>query len=120
MTRTITRDEVQAGLDAGTITLVDALPESYYSQQHLPGALNLVAEDVEARAGLLLPDRHAAVVTYCSNRACQNSGQVAAGLERLGYTDVRKYAEGIQDWVGAGLPTESAVPERTSTAPQEA
>ncbi len=36
MTQTISRSEVQAGLDAGTITLVDALPESYYAQQHLP------------------------------------------------------------------------------------
>jgi rhodanese-related sulfurtransferase len=32
---------------------------------------------------------------------------VARTLTRLGYTDVRKYREGIQDWVEAGLPTES-------------
>jgi len=40
MTQTISRDELKAGLDAGTLTLIDALPESYYAQQHLPGALN--------------------------------------------------------------------------------
>jgi rhodanese-related sulfurtransferase len=33
---------------------------------------------------------------------------VADQLTTLGYTDVRKYREGIQDWVEAGLPTESA------------
>jgi rhodanese-related sulfurtransferase len=49
----------------------------------------------------------AAIVTYCSNSACQNSAQVAAKLEKLGYTNVRKYAEGVQDWAEAGLPTES-------------
>jgi len=27
-------------------------------------------------------------------------------LEALGYTDVRKYAAGKEDWVGAGLPVE--------------
>ena len=112
MTLTITRDEVEAGLDAGTLTLVDALPESYYAQQHLPGALNLVADDVAARAADLLPDRDAAIVTYCSNPACGNSGHVATALTKLGYTDVRKYAEGIQDWVEAGLPTETGVPAR--------
>jgi rhodanese-related sulfurtransferase len=110
MTATINRDELRAGLDAGKLVLVDALPESYYAQQHLPGALNLVADDVEARAAALLPDKHAAIVTYCSNRACPNSGQVAARLEKLGYTNVRKYPDGIQDWVEAGLPTEQGTP----------
>ena len=113
MTKTITRDELQAGLEAGTITAVDALPESYYVQQHLAGALNLVADDVAARAAELLPDRDAAIVTYCSSTTCPNSGQVASALTRLGYTDVRKYAGGLQDWVEAGLPTESVVPARS-------
>jgi rhodanese-related sulfurtransferase len=110
MTSIITREELQAGLRAGVLTLVDALPESYYSQRHLPGALNLVAEDVETRAGLLLPDKDAAIVTYCSNRACANSSAVAAKLERLGYTNVSKYADGIQDWTEAGLPVEVGAP----------
>ncbi len=110
MTQTISREQVQAGLDAGTLTLVDALPESYYTQQHLPGALNLIADDVDTRAAVLLPDKDAAIVTYCSNTACANSGQVAAKLEQLGYTNIRKYADGIQDWTEAGLPTQSGVP----------
>lgn len=110
MTASITREELQAGLDAGTLILVDALPESYYAQQHLPGAVNLVADDVDTRAAGLLPDKHAAIVTYCSNRACPNSGQVAARLKGLGYANVRKYPDGIQDWVEAGLPTETGVP----------
>jgi rhodanese-related sulfurtransferase len=104
---TISRDELTAALAAGTVTTVDALPESYYAQQHLPGAINLVAEDVEQRAGELLPDKGAAIVTYCANPACQNSAQVADKLERLGYTNVRTYTAGIQDWVEAGLPTET-------------
>jgi len=110
MTQLIGREELRAGLDAGTITVVDALPESHYHQQHLPGALNLVADDVDARAAQLLPDKDAPIVTYSSNPACANSGQVASRLERLGYTHVRKYADGIQDWGEAGQPTESGSP----------
>lgn len=112
MTQTISRDELKAGLDACTLTLIDALPESYYAQQHLPGALNLVANDVQDRAAGLLPDKDTAIVTYCSNTACANSGQVATKLEKLGYTNVHKYADGIQDWTDAGLPTESGVAAR--------
>ncbi len=57
--------------------------------------------------GGLLPDKNAAIGTYCSNPACQNSSQVAVILERLGYTNVRKYADGIQDWTEGRLPTKT-------------
>ncbi|MBA3293468.1 MAG: rhodanese-like domain-containing protein [Geodermatophilaceae bacterium] len=116
MIRTIDRAALEAGLDAGTVIVIDALPESYYLQQHLPGAINLVADDVADRAGQLLPDKSAQIVTYCSNASCQNSSQVAAQLERLGYRNVSKYAAGIQDWTDAGLPTQSGtVPVRSNS-----
>ncbi|MEU5259401.1 rhodanese-like domain-containing protein [Amycolatopsis sp. NPDC021455] len=108
MTALITRDELKAALDEGTATVVDALGGEYYARQHLPGAVALVPADVDARAAAVLPDRAAPVVTYCSNPACPNSGQVADRLTALGYADVRKYREGIEDWVAAGLPTETA------------
>ena len=107
MTALITRAELRTAIDAGTVTVVDALGGEYHAQQHLPGALALTPAEVDDRAAELLPDRAAAIVTYCSNPACPNSGQVADRLTRLGYIDVRKYAEGIEDWVSAGLPTES-------------
>ncbi len=110
MPGTITRDELVAAIAADQVVVVDALPASYYEQQHLPGALNLVADDVRLAAERLLPAKDAAVVTYCSNPACANSHQVAGLLERLGYTDVRVYRDGIQDWVEAGLPVETGLP----------
>ncbi len=107
MTALITRDELAAAIENGEVTVVDALPASYHEQQHLPGAVNLYVEEAAARAADVLPDKDAAIVTYCSNEACPNSEGVARTLTQLGYTDVRKYREGIQDWVEAGLPTES-------------
>ncbi|MCI4066757.1 rhodanese-like domain-containing protein [Micromonospora sp. R77] len=107
MTARIGRDELRTAIAAGTVTVVDALGGEYYARQHLPGAVPLVEAEVAERAGELLPDRTAPIVTYCSNPACPNSGRVADRLTALGYTDVRKYVEGIEDWVAAGLPTES-------------
>ncbi|WP_431970153.1 rhodanese-like domain-containing protein [Nocardia sp. bgisy134] len=106
MTALITRDELARELETGSLTVIDALPAEYYARAHLPGALNLVEADVEAKASQLLPNKDAAIVTYCSNPACPNSGQVAAKLTALGYTNVRKYPEGIQDWTEAGFPVE--------------
>ncbi|HZN72754.1 MAG TPA: rhodanese-like domain-containing protein [Micromonosporaceae bacterium] len=106
MTTLIARDQLRAEIEAGAVTVVDALGGEYYAKQHLPGAVPLVEDDVADRAGELLPDRTAAIVTYCSNPACPNSQRVADKLIALGYTNVRKYREGIEDWVAAGLPTE--------------
>jgi rhodanese-related sulfurtransferase len=107
MTKLITRTDLEVLIATGDVVLIDALPRSYYDQLHLPAALNLVESDVDTKAYRLLPDRNATIVTYCSNEACGNSQAVANRLERLGYTAVRKYREGIQDWVAAGNPTES-------------
>src|SRR5215470_18184867 len=107
MTALINRDQLRAEIDAGAVIVVDALGGEYYTKQHLPGAVPLVEDDVASQAGELLPDKAAPIVTYCSNPACPNSGRVAARLTALGYTNVRKYAEGIEDWTAADLPTES-------------
>jgi rhodanese-related sulfurtransferase len=106
MTALITREQLRAEIAAGAVTVVDALGGDYYAKQHLPGAIALVEDEVAAQAGRLLPDRTAPIVTYCSNPACPNSQRVADRLVALGYTNVRKYREGIEDWVGAGLPVE--------------
>ncbi|MBX6721619.1 MAG: rhodanese-like domain-containing protein [Dactylosporangium sp.] len=108
MVELITREELQAEIKAGTVTVVDALGGDYYAKQHLPGAVPLVEAEVAERAAKLLPDKSAAIVTYCSNPACPNSQRVAERLIALGYTNVRKYREGIEDWAAAGLPVESS------------
>ncbi|WP_280481455.1 rhodanese-like domain-containing protein [Nocardia cyriacigeorgica] len=106
MTELITREQLAGEIEAGAVTVIDALGGDYYAKQHLPGAIALLAADVDADAARLLPDKHAAIVTYCSNAACPNSQQVAGKLEKLGYTNVRKYRDGIEDWTAAGLPVE--------------
>jgi rhodanese-related sulfurtransferase len=103
---TIERDELRAAIDAGTVIVVETLGPMYYDDGHLPGAINIPHTEVDALAGTLLPDRDAAIVTYCSNPACPNSGIVQAQLLARGYRDVRKYAAGKEDWTAAGLPLE--------------
>ena len=107
MVRTISRDELRAAL-AGRddVVLVETLRPEHFEQGHLPGAVHLHPDDVEQRAADVLPDRDAFVVTYCPNVACRNSAAVAERLAKLGYTNVRRYEAGKQDWQEAGLPLE--------------
>lgn len=107
MIRTITRNEIERHLAMGTpMTLVEALPEKYYCDGHLPGAMHLPHDRVRELAPERLPDRDAFIVVYCANAPCQNSRIAARELEALGYTNVAEYVEGKQDWVDAGLPLE--------------
>ncbi|MFC3578027.1 rhodanese-like domain-containing protein [Streptomyces yaanensis] len=107
MAQLITRDEVQKKIDNGGVTLVEALPASYYEEAHLPGAVNLPHDQVDGLAPELLPDKQAEIIVYCANSPCPNSGIAARRLTELGYENVYDYDDGKQDWIAAGLPTES-------------
>jgi mannose-6-phosphate isomerase-like protein (cupin superfamily) len=114
MTTLITRDELRSVLESATV--VDALPAAPYGQRHLPGALNLVEEDSDEHILGVLPDKAAAIVTYSTDANCTRGPDFAARLEALGYGDVRSYREGIEDWVGAGLPVDRPRGVRTNLA----
>ncbi len=115
-TTTISREELVARLEQGEVTLVEALGPRYYEDAHLPGAINLPHDQVDELAPTRLPDRDAQIVVYCANTACQNSAVVARRLTQLGYTNVFDYEDGKQDWIEAGLPTESGTAALEGTA----
>lgn len=109
MNRIISREELQEQLASSRPpVLAEALPEKYYAAQHLPGALHLPHDQVDALAASLLPDKTAPVVVYCASRQCQNSHVAAHHLSALGYTEVMVYSGGKQDWEEAGLPFETS------------
>ena len=111
MIQTITRDELKAALDEGRdLILVESLSPQSYEKGHLPGAINIPRERVRELARQHLPDKDAEIVVYCANTACQSSIQTAQALEALGYTRVKDYEAGKQDWIEAGLPVESGAP----------
>ena len=108
MTTLITREDLQQRLaSANPPILVEALPEKYYRDGHLPGARHLPHTEARQRAAAVLPDRNVEIVVYCASATCQNSHIAARVLEQLGYSNVRVYAGGKQDWSEAGLAVEN-------------
>ncbi len=85
--------------------LVEALGAAYFADAHLPGAINIPPGQVDRLAALLLPDRDARIVVYCSGRS-GSSRIVARELEELGYSDVRIFEGGKEDWVEHDLPVD--------------
>lgn len=104
MSSMITRQELQAKMNRKEpVVLVEALPEGAYRKGHLPGAIHLPHDRVRDLAPKALPDKDAAIVTYCASATCQNSHIAADTLRAMGYTNVGVYAGGKQDWAEAGL-----------------
>lgn len=106
MPRTISRGELEAAVDHDEVVVLEALPPEYYEEAHLPGARNLPLDLIDDLAASLVPEKDAAIVTYCSDDTCSNSKLAAERLESLGYTNVRAYEAGKRDWTDAGLPLE--------------
>jgi len=113
--KTISTDALYATIQAGRAPiLLEALPERYYSQKHLPGAVLFPHDEVDQRAGSVIRDKDTAVVVYCASRSCNNSRIAAQRLVQLGFTDVAVYEGGKQEWEQNALPFETR--ENAATA----
>lgn len=105
----IEREALFAMLEHGDeLVLVDALGPISYAAAHLPGAVNIPPDRIDALAPRRIPSLDTAVVVYCQNPDCESSVEVATRLVELGYRNVSHYAGGKDDWRAAGLPLEGA------------
>jgi len=100
----ISRDELLDRLRIGGITLLDVRSAEEYALGHLPGALNIPADELEQRLSELPPGQE--VVAYCRGPYCILSTTAAALLAAKGYR-VRRLAAGFPDWKAAGLGVEA-------------
>ena len=108
MIETISRDELTAKIarhDKFRLVEVDA--ESDYHKVHLPGAIHIPPERLASLALKRLRDRDAEIVVYSSDS--NEADNAAKELVEKGYTHVREYVEGKQDWIDSGLPVVSDV-----------
>ena len=89
--------------------LIDALAPMIYAHSHLPGAINMPPNAVEPiRCAKRMPKLDTEIVVYCSNSSCEESVVTEQRLRELGYTNVRHYAGGKDEWKKLGLPLERA------------
>ena len=99
----ISREELKARLDRGDdFQLLMGLGELAYQAKHIPGSTYTITP----KALLDRFDRDDDIVVYCSNPTCIASIAVYKFLENHGYTNIRRYAGGLEDWEAAGLPLE--------------
>jgi rhodanese-related sulfurtransferase len=104
----ISLKEVKAAADAKLAVILDANgPGSYATKGHIPTALDFNA--IKDNLAASLPkDKNALIIAYCGNPACGAYLRAAKAAQKLGYTNIKHMADGIDGWKAANLPTEPA------------
>jgi rhodanese-related sulfurtransferase len=100
--RTIDRDELQRrrGAKDPRFKLVMTLGDWEFRTKHIPGSLHF--KDAPEMLSTLHKDDE--IVVYCTNPPCLASVAAYYRLVQEGYTNVRRYAGGIEDWEAAAWP----------------
>ncbi|MCE8027816.1 metalloregulator ArsR/SmtB family transcription factor [Halomonas daqingensis] len=97
----VSRNELLEGMESGRVVLLDVRPEEEFQAGHLPEAINIPLEQLEAMLDRLPLDRD--IVAYCRGPYCVLSHEAVVRLRQLGYR-IRRFEEGYPEWKAAGLP----------------
>ncbi|CDG22360.1 Transcriptional regulator [Xenorhabdus poinarii G6] len=96
----ISREELLLRLNEGDITLLDVRSPEEFASGHLPGAVNIPAEELEGRLSELLKEQE--VVAYCRGPYCVLSLNAIETLHTNGFL-ARCLEDGFPEWKAAGL-----------------
>jgi rhodanese-related sulfurtransferase len=95
--------ELMERLSAGSVVVLDVRPEEEYRAGHIPGALSVPVDALEAALQTLPKDRE--IVAYCRGPYCVFSDEAVALLGSRGFR-ARRLRQGLPDWRAAGMPVE--------------
>jgi rhodanese-related sulfurtransferase len=100
----VTRRELLERVELGDVLVLDVRPAVEYAAGHIPGAVSIPLDELEARLGELPASTE--IVAYCRGAYCLLA---ASALELLGEHGFRsrRLQEGLPGWRLAGLPIAS-------------
>lgn len=99
----VSRETLLHRLCVGTVTLLDVRPADEFALGHLPGAVNVPLDQLDAALAELTTDH--AVVAYCRGPYCILSFEAVSKL-RLSGVEAYRLEDGYPEWKAAGLPVE--------------
>jgi len=105
--KTISIGELEEKLRAGgPFEFWNVLTDEYFGGELLPGSRRVPLDQVGREAHEAKIAKDAEVVVYCAGPHCPQSGYAAEKLQSLGYTNVRAYEGGLEEWKAAGRDVE--------------
>lgn len=105
--RTITSEELAREIaTGGTVEIWNALTDDYFTGELIPGSRRVPVDQVGRELARAPLPTDAAIVTYCSGPTCPQSRAAAEKLVTLGYTNVRLFEGGLEEWKASGRQVE--------------
>ena len=101
----ISREELLERSRRGLVTVLDVRPADEFAMGHLPGALNIPLEALDAQLARFHPDQE--IVAYCRGAYCVLSFEAVAALRARGF-NARRLEDGLPEWKAAGFPVEAS------------
>jgi rhodanese-related sulfurtransferase len=102
---TIGREELLGRMRAGEVVVLDVRPPAEYATGHLPGAVNVPPDELEARLAELPAGQP--IVAYCRGPLCAYADTAVRALSAAGRPALR-LVDGLPEWAAAGLPVTRA------------
>ena len=103
-----TVDRAKKLYDSGNYIFVDARSPDDYEAGHIKGAVSFPVGQFQEKIATFLESYppEASIVTYCSDRTCQDSHHLAELLLESGYDNVAVFIDGFPGWEAEGHPIE--------------
>ncbi len=99
----ISREELKKKIDNNDeFKLVMTLGDFAFNAKHIPGSIQV--DNEEKAKKLLSPEDE--IIVYCSGPNCTASIHIYNLLATAGFTNIRRFAGGLEEWEDAGYPLE--------------
>ena len=80
----------------------NVLTDGYFKGELIPGSRRVALDTIEREISETQLSKGEEIIVYCGGPTCPQSLQAAQKLMDLGYTRVRAYESGLEEWKNAG------------------
>lgn len=107
--KSISTEELQSRLQKdSSFQFWNVLTDEYFHGELIPGSRRVPLDRVGREVSTAHLPKDAEIIVYCAGPSCPQSILAAEKLRNLGYTNVKAYEGGLEDWKSTGNKVEYA------------
>lgn len=101
---TISAEDLNRMKNNPNMVIINVLDPLHYAECHISPSVNIPLKELVSAIRRYPKDQ--SIVVYCANSVCPASKDAYQKLKHLGYTNVRAYEGGMQEWRAKGFACE--------------
>ena len=101
--KTISTEQLQQRLKQGnSLHFWNVLTDAYFKGEMIPGSRRVPLNTIGREVSDAKSAKGEEIIVYCGGPKCPQSLQAAQKLTDLGFTNVKAYEGGLEEWKSAG------------------